>query len=423
MKGHKKTFPNGVRLLTVPMRDNPTLTVMTLSTVGSNNEKRNEQGLAHFLEHMILKGSRKYPTAYDISSFFDALGVEFNAFTGAEFTGYYAKGHPKHFKAMLDVISDLYLRPGLRSEDLEKERGVIIEEINMYDDLPMAKAGEVLDQLMYGDQPAGRSILGTKDTIRAIDQTAMKRFHLKNYTAGNTIVVVSGKLPTGGVARPVEEIFGYLPQATTRRRTRPKVIQKRPALKIESRSTDQAHLRFGFRAFEAKDRRLPALLVLNAILGGGASSRLFQKLREEMGVCYYVGSKVREHDTYGSLIISAGVDAGRALEVVKVITAELDRLRRQEVAKKELKKAKDYLTGRMLLELETSTGVADFYLDQEILKGNLETPDQWSKKIKAVTASDLKRVAGNIFSESKLNLAIVGKIKDEKSIKKALKFD
>ncbi len=420
MKAYKKTFDNGVRLLTVPMKDSPAVTVMALTTVGSHNEKKEHQGVAHFLEHMALKGGEKYSTPYQVSSTLDSLGARSNAFTGGEYTGYYAKGHYKHFGRLLDVISDVYLRPRLDEQELERERGVIIEEINMYDDIPRERVATILEELMYGDQPAGWPIAGTKEVIRSMDRETMRKFHEKHYNSANTVVLVAGNVTSKEATAEVGKYFASLPESRPSKRSRPKVSQKEPAVKTESRSTDQVHFRIGIHAYPASDKRIPTLLVLNAVLGGGMSSRLFQKLREEMGVCYYVGSGIEDHDKYGNLVISAGVDTKRVYEVVEVIAEELRRLREEEVDKKELKKAKDYLIGNLFLNLETSSGLGNFYLEQEILTGELKTPYQVAKEIRAVEVKDVKKAARDLLVDKKLNLAAVGKDLKTASLKKKL---
>lgn len=422
MKAYKKTFSNGVRLITIPLKDNPATTVMVFAGVGSNNEDKSNKGIAHFLEHMCFKGGAKYHSAFEVSTTLDAIGAENNAFTGNEFTGYYAKGNPKHFKKMLNVVGDIYLNATLPTEELEKERGVILEEINMYHDMPQRYVQDLFYQVLYGDQPAGWNTLGTKESVATMSREAFVAFKNKHYTAENTVVVVSGAMDKKLVEAEVKKMFSGMPRKKVIKRKKPKEVQKGSALLVEKRPTDQNHLILGLRAFDAGDKRTPALVVLSSVLGGGMSSRLFQKLREEMGVCYYVRSGIQTHDTHGSWAISAGVDTKRLEEVTSVLVGELRKLRDEVVDEKELSKVKEYLTGHLYLGLEDSLGVADFYFEQELLTGEMKTPQQWVKEIRAVTAQDVQKIARTLVRTDKLSMAVVGKIGDEKKLKKLLTF-
>lgn len=422
MKSSLKTLDNGVRLITVPMKDNPAVTVMALAASGSNNDPDGKQGIAHFLEHMVMKGGEKYPGPYDVSATLDAIGAESNAMTGHEFTGYFAKGHPKHLSTMLDVIADVYRNASIDGNELEKERGVIAEEINMIEDMPMAHAMKAFQEVMYGDQPAGWHTLGTKETTGALTRNDFLAFKNKHYVGKNTIVIAAGDFDKKQVTDQVTQQFGDMPASRAPKRKKPTQTQQGPGVQIEQRETDQAHLAIGVHAYKASDKRLPALKVLNAVLGGGMSSRLFQQLREEMGVCYYVRSRVGAHDTYGHLAIMAGVDTKRLGEVVEKVMDEVRRMRDEPVGKKELQKAKDYLIGHTFLELEESEGVADFFLEQEVMTGEQKTPNQVAKEIRAVTAEDVQKVAKDIFKNNKLNMAAVGNVKNESSLKKTLEI-
>jgi len=420
IKARKQTLPNGVRIITIPLVDNPAVTVMVFAAAGSNNERAEHKGVAHFLEHMCMKGGTKYDTPHKVSATLDALGAESNAATGHEYTVYYAKGNPKHFSRMFDVVSDVYLNARLDKDELEKERGVVIEEINMYQDTPKAYVQDLFYQALYGDQPAGWHTLGTKETVASMPREAFEEFKNTYYTASNTVVVVAGEIDQRRVRREIHERFGDMPRRRIKRRQKPRVRQAKPHLLVSKRTTDQTHFVVGVHALRASDKRMPSLMVLNAVLGGGMSSRLFQKLREEMGVCYYVRSSVQTHDMHGNLAISAGVDTKRVLEVTRVITNELRRLCDEQVYEKELKKAREYLIGHMFLDLETSEGIADFYVEQELLTGEMKTPSQWAQAIRNVTARDIQRLARLIFKNDLLNMAVVGKVKDEKALRRTL---
>ncbi|MEX1087002.1 MAG: pitrilysin family protein [Candidatus Paceibacterota bacterium] len=423
MKANKKILKNGMRLITVPMKDNPAVTVMAMTETGSKNETDETSGIAHFLEHMCFKGGKKYTSPREVSTALDKLGAESNAMTGHEYTGYYGKAHPKHFKKILDVVADIYIHTRLDEDEMEKERGVILEEINMYEDFPPRHVADLFYQLIYKDQPAGRPILGPRENIKQMSRETFLGFHQTHYVAEKTILFVAGEFDQKEVVKEVEKAFAQIPSSKAPKM--PKTVEKQvaPQLYIQQKKTDQMHFMLGVRAYKAKDKRVPALNVLKTVLGGGMSSRLFLKLREEMGVCYYVKAPLGLHIDHGYLGVAAGVDKNRLEEVLGEVMGEMNRLKDELIDEKELKKAKDYIIGNMSLGLETSDSVADFFAEQEIMEGGiLRTPNQVIQEIRAVTAKDVQKVARDIFKNEKLNMAVVGDVKDEAKVKKALKI-
>lgn len=422
MNYKKTTLPNGLRIITISTKGNPAATVMVMAETGSNYESKAENGLSHFLEHMLFKGTPTRPTALHINRELDGLGARSNAMTMDEATSYYAKAEKKKWKQVLAVVSDMYLHPTLPPEELEKERGVIVQEINMYEDNPQAKVARVFPSLLYGDTPAGRTILGPKENIESLPREAFVDYHKRHYVASKTIVVVSGDVKESEVKKEVEKLFKDIP--TGKFLKKEKVIEKqdKPALHIELKKTDQVHFVLGVRAYPAKDKRIPALSVLSGLLGSGFSSRLWHKLREEMGVCYYVFTEIEDYTDHGVFSISAGVDTKRAPEVIKVILEECGRLINEPVSDTELQKTKDYLVGNMYLGLETTNTLASFYAFQEIAKGELQTPEEVEREIRSVTAKDVQKVAKDLFKNEKLNLAIIGNIEDKKALTKVLSF-
>ncbi len=404
------------------MKDNPAVTVMVFAKAGSNNETKRERGIAHFLEHMCMKGGEKYATPYEVSSTLDSIGAYSNACTGYEFTAYYAKGQPKHFEKILDVIADVYLNPRIEEAELAKERGVIVEEINMYQDLPQRQVQEVFEQVLFGDQPAGWDTLGTKGTVSSFSQEDFFDFKKRHYVASNTCVVVAGQISPSVVKKTVNKLFGDMPTGKVKGQLKPEVKQTKPQLKVGDKKTDQTHVVLGVRAFPASHKDAPVLEVLKSVLSGGMSGRLFQKLREEMGVCYYVKAFSELYSTYGFFGVRAGVDPARTEEVTRELVAELKRLADEKVTSKELTKAKEYLVGSFSLGLETSDSVAEHYIDQEVATGELKTPRQQITDIKKVTAEDIQRVARSLFVDKNLNMALVGKVANKKTLKKQLSF-
>jgi len=420
---HKKiTLPNGLRIITVPVKGNPAATVMVMTETGSKYETKAENGLSHFIEHMCFKGTKKRPSASVVHRELDALGAVSNAMTSEEYTGYYAKAEKKHWKKLLDVISDIYLHPNFPKDDLEKERGVIIQEISMYEDQPQDKVGVLFQGLLYGDTPVGRFIAGTKENVSKLKHKSFVEYHKKHYVAEGTIVVVSGDINEAEVKKEVQKLFKDI--QTKRKPSKARVVEKqtRPQALIHQRKTDQTHMIMGMRTYKSNDKRQPTLRVLSGVLGAGMSSRLWHKLREELGACYYVYTGINDFTDHGYFHISTGIENRRAKEILEVLLSECRRLIEEPVSEEELKKTKDFLIGHMYLRLETTNAQAMFYVSQEVLKDSIKSPDQIEQEIRAVTARDIMKVAKEIFRNDKLNLAVVGDIKDPSGLKRVLKF-
>ena len=422
MNFKKTTLSNGLRIIIVPVKNNPAVTVLVMVETGSNYETKTENGLSHFLEHMCFKGTTKRPKVTDIAKELDGLGAQNNAFTSNEFTGYYAKAAKKYFSKLLEIVSDLYLNPTLPVDDVEKERGVILEEISMYEDLPQRKVGYVLAELMYGDVPAGRSTLGSRENIKKFRRQDFVDYRNKHYVASKTIVIAAGDVSEQAVLKEVKKNFKDISTDKKISKLPVKETQKTPGLLVHRKKTDQTHMIMAFRAYRARDKRIPAVTLLAEILGQGMSSRLFSKLRDEMGACYYVRAEHYEGTDHGVFAISVGVNVSRIEEVVKVLLAECDKLSRIPVSDEELQKAKEHHVGHLYLGLETTDSIAGFYVDQEITIGKLKTPQEFEDAIRKVTAKDIMEVAKDIFRNDKLNLAVVGNVVDQRAIKRALSF-
>ncbi|MFH1402452.1 MAG: pitrilysin family protein [Patescibacteria group bacterium] len=422
MQYKKKILKNGMRIITIPMQGNKTTTVLILVEAGTDYEKKEINGISHFLEHMCFKGTTRRPTSKDITLELDKLGSQYNAFTGHEMTGYYAKAHFKHNEKLLDILADMYLNPVFDENEIKKEKGVIIEEINMYEDLPMKKIFNVFLKLLYGDQPAGQDTLGPKKNIQKMKQQDFIDYRKTRYTAENTTVVVAGKFDEKKMITEIEKKFKDINTKKSLKKLKVKEQQTKPQVAIEYKKSDQSHLVLGVRAFSIFDKDVMTASLLTSVLGAGMSSRLWQKLRDEMGVCYYVRSFNMARIDSGFVRVSAGVDNKRVAEVVQVVLEEFKKLKEELVPEEELQKVKDYIIGNLYLSLEASDEVAEYYGDQEILRNKILTPQEKVEKIKAISAIDIKRVANKIFKNEKLNLAIIGPIKNKKPLQNILKF-
>jgi predicted Zn-dependent peptidase len=422
LKYNKKTYKNGLRVVTVPMKDNPTVTILVLVGTGSNYETKELNGISHFLEHMCFKGTINRPNSSIISHELDTLGCQYNAFTGHELTGYYTKGDAKKFSKMFDIVSDIYLNSTFPEKEIEKEKGVIIEEINMYEDMPQNHVQELFDQVLYGDQPAGWSIAGKKENINKMKRENFVKYKESHYVAENTLIVVTGNIKNRDVYKEVDKYFKNIYSTKKINQVKTKDSQQKPNILIKEKKTDQTHFVLGVRSFSFFDKRSTTALLLAGILGIGMSSRLFVKLREEMGVAYYVRAINDSSLSYGSFQISAGVNNKRVIEVLKEILKECSSLSKEEVSDKELNKIKSFIIGNIKMSLEATDDIANFYGNQELLKKEIQSLDEKIKEIKKVTSKDIKNLAKDIFKTKNLNLAMIGPIKNKDNFLNILKF-
>ena len=422
MKFNKKVLKNGVRFITIPMPASPTVTVMVLVEVGSKYETKKLSGVSHFLEHFVFKGTAKRPKPADLSRELDALGAQYNAFTGQEYTGYYAKAHKDKTEKILDIVADMYLNPTLPESELEKERGVIIQEINMYEDEPMRHVQDLFMELLYGEQPAGRNIAGTKESVAGLSQKDIAEYRRTHYVGEATTVIVSGAFNAKDMEKRAGALFGKMSDVGKASKLPVTESQKAPAILVKHKETDQTHLVLGVRTFDTFDKRTPVLRVLSTILGGGMSSRLFMKLRDELGLCYYVSASPDLYTDHGVFQVAAGVDTTKVKAAIEAIMTELRRFVDESVPAAELRKAKDFLIGNLYLGLESSDELAQFVGMQEILRKPLKDADLVSKEIEAVTVSDIQKLAREIFVSVGLNLAIIGPFKDATGFEDIFKF-
>jgi len=422
IKPKTKKLKNGLRVVTIPMKDNPTVTVLVLVGTGSDYEAENVNGISHFLEHMCFKGTTKRPSAQAISHELDALGCQYNAFTDHEMTGYYAKSDAKNFKKIFDVVSDIYLNSTFPEAEMEKEKGVIVEEINMYEDMPARHVQDLYQEVLYGDQPAGRNIAGTKEKVRAMTRDDFVKYKNAHYVAEGTVIVVAGSVNQADVDKEVAKHFGNVHTGKKGKKVKTKDIQNNPEVIVKNKETDQTHFVLGVRSFPIGDKRNPTLSVLSGLLGAGMSSRLFIKLREEMGVAYYVRAYNDASLDHGSFQISAGVNNARTKEVITEILKECADVTMKVIDEEELQKVKSFLIGNMKLSLEATDDIASFYGTQELMRNKIDSLEDKIKNIKKVTAKDIMTIARLIFKTKNLNLAIIGPYKDKNEFKGILKF-
>lgn len=419
----KTTLKNGLRIITIPQQGTKTATVLVLAATGSKYESKEVNGISHLLEHLLFKGTKKRPDKIAISEPLDRIGGNYNAFTGEEYTGYFAKVDSANFDLALDIVSDMYLNSKLDAKEIKKEKGVVIEEMNMGYDNPMSYVQDLWNKVLYGDQPAGRTIIGTKESVLGLSRKELFDYMKTQYSSSNTIVCVAGDIPsTERVVSKIKKHFSSIKTKNTIEKYPVIEKQKEPKFLLKEKKTDQTHFCLGVRAYNLFHSQKYAQEILALILGGMMSSRLFIKIREELGLAYYIKTNISSYPENGYLVTQAGVDNAKAEKAISAVLQEYRKISQEEVSSKELKKVKDYFRGKMSLSLETSDSQAFFYGGQEIMEKNILSPKEICDEIDKVSPADVLDVAQDIFRVEKLNLALIGPFKDKERFQKLLKF-
>lgn len=399
-------LPSGLTVATAKLPAADSVTAGIWTGTGGRFEGRSECGAAHFLEHLLFKGTPTR-TARQISEAVEGIGGYLNASTGEESTCYYARAHFKHLPLLLDVLTDMFLGASLPAREIERERDVIREEILMILDQPASQVEDLLNATLWPDDPLGRPITGTVESVRAISRTRLLSFRAKNYLAANTVVAAAGSVDHQDVLRLVASSPHRWRRGPRPRHRPARKAQSQPRFNLLAKETEQAHLVIGLRAFSRHDPRRSALRVLSVILGENMSSRLFQELREKRGLAYAISSGVSHLSDDGLLHIAAGLEASRTPAALRLIIRELSRLRRRTASPRELRRAKDYAIGTMLLGLEGSSAHANWVAESLLAFGRVIQPDEFVRQIEAVSATDLRRVANDVLTPSRLSLALI----------------
>jgi len=422
-KFKKIVLDNGLRIVTVEDKNSTAVTVLVLAATGSKYETKETSGISHLLEHLLFKGTKRKPTPIDIAGPLDSVGGVYNAFTAEEYTGYFAKVGSEHFDLALDTISDIYLNSKLEKKEIEKEKGVVIEEINMYYDHPMSYVQNLWTKLLYGDQPAGWDIAGTKESVSSISREQMADYIKSQYVSKNTVVCIAGNMPKEQeLVKKIKKHFSNIGDRNPKQKPEVIEMQRSPELLLHNRKTDQTHFCLGVRGYSLFDKKKHSQEILGLILGGMMSSRLFVRIREQLSLCYYIRANSNSDTDTGYLVVQTGVDNSRVEKAISEILKEFKKISSRAVPLKELKKAKDNLKGKMGLMLETSDAQASFYAIQELLENKILSPNEIYDRINRVGRSDVLRLAKDIFRPEKLNLALLGPYSDEKKLKKLLKI-
>lgn len=404
-----------------PMENSEAATIQVLVGVGSNNEAKEINGISHFLEHLFLKGTKNRPRPGDIHKELDRIGASYNASTSKESTWFWVKSSVKDFDISLDILSDLILSPLFNKEEIEKERNVILQEINMYEDIPQQKVLRIIFDVMYGDQPIGRDTLGTRESVSGIRRSDILSYRQDGYTASNMVVIVSGGITKDEAFKKIRQVFSKVAMGEVMKKKEVNDYQILPQIKILDKKIDQSHLVIGVKTFDMFDERRYTLSVLSTILGEKSSSRLFMAIREKLGLAYYVGSMVWLLSRAGVLFIRAGVSHSNLEKTIEKIIKIIKDIKRNGVSKKELQDAKSHIRGQMALSFETSDQVADFYGEQELFYKKIMQPKEILAKIEKVSQDDILKVSRDIFRPEKINMAVIGQQEDNEKNRELFK--
>jgi predicted Zn-dependent peptidase len=407
----KARLSNGIRVVTAPMPQVGSVSCFVMLAAGSRYETLESQGIAHFAEHMFFKGTERRPTARAISAEIDAIGGEFNAFTGKELTGYYVRCATETRDVALDVLTDMLLHSRFDPDEIEKEKGVILEEMNVYLDTPQRYVGNVYDRLLYADQPLGWDILGTRETVEGATRESFTTYLDTWYRPERIVVGIAGRLGAGLTER-LEELLGDVEPRETGSAAAVELPPDSSPVLLHTKTSEQAHLILGVRGYPIGDPNRYALQLLSVVLGAGMSSRLFTEVREKRGLGYYVHAGATSYTDAGTFYASAGVDVSRADEAIGTILGELRKIAEEPVPADELEKSRGYAKGRFVLRLESPQGAIQYGLRREVLENEIEEPDDLLARLDEVTVEDVQRVARDLFEDRRFYLALVGPFDD-----------
>jgi predicted Zn-dependent peptidase len=412
----KRILANGLTVITAPLRETQTVTALLLVRAGARYEHKKNNGISHFLEHMMFKGTTKRPSTLVLSRELDSVGADYNAFTAKDHTGYYIKVNAEKLELALDLLSDMIFNSTFAAGEIKREKGVIIEEINMYNDNPLMSIEDRVEELIFFGQKLASWPGGTKKSVQGLNRADMLAYLNKFYQASNMVLTLAGKLSTRDL-KMVDKYFGLAPAKKRQIKILPFVSRQKAARnKTVIKETDQLQIALGWPAFGYQQEASHAAYLLATILGGNMSSRLFTEVREKRGLAYYVRAVNNVYEDTGCIVIQAGLDKKRWQEAVTVILEEIKKIKREGVTSEELKRAKEFLKGKLAIDLEDSSHLAEWYGRQELLVGKILQPEERIKKIFKVKKIEIQGVAKKIFSQNKLNLAIIGDL-DEQVVK------
>lgn len=417
------TFPDGLRLVVAPLRGTGTVTVDAFIGVGSRHEVAADSGISHFLEHLVFKGTSRRPSAQILTQELDGVGGAYNAYTAKDRTCFYVKLPAEHLALGVDIIADMVTRPLLPAEEVERERGVILEEINMYEDNPMMLIDEIAEDLQFEGHALGQRIIGPAENIRTnITREMVAAHHARHYRPDRCVVVVTGRCKPEEVEALVRERFTF-PSAGAEAPAAAapfSFTQAAPRLAVQRRDVEQVNLALAFPGVGMSSRSAAAAHVLATMLGGTMSSRLFHEVRERLGLCYSISASHVSLAEAGTFSVSAGLDRSRLAEALKVIRRILDEAAATPPPAEELQRTVTNMVGRIAMKVEDSATLADWLGTSLAVSGELVTPRRRVAALKRVTAQQVQRVARQLLDWRRANLALIGPVEDEATIRQTI---
>jgi len=411
---NKSTLNNGVRVITKRISQLQSVSVGIWIKAGGRHEEAGNKGISHYIEHLLFKGTQNYSCS-KIKESIEGVGGSLNAFTAEEVTCYLVKLPSKHFSTGMDILSDMIINPLLPSDEVEKERTVILEEIKMYKDLPQSYVYELLDESLWPRQPLGMGVIGFSETVKALTRNDLYDYQKKHYTASNIVVSAVGNCTHTDVVKRVKKSFSVLPQSLPNLFVPVVEKQSSPLLTILEKDTEQTHMALGFHSFHRDHELRHALGLLHVILGGNMSSRLFNEVREKGGLAYEIGTQVKRYHDTGAFIVHAGIDNTKVCQAMQLIFQELSRITGELVSQDEFKRAKEFYLGQLIMALEDTMDYMLWMGESLTCSGSVYTLAEIIKQVNAVTRDDIRIAAKQIFCDAKLSAAFIGPLKKEES--------
>jgi len=415
---------NGLRVHLAPSHGTGAVTFLVLTKVGSRYEYEAINGASHFIEHLMFKGTKRHPSTAQITRMLDAVGASYNAYTGKDVTGYHITIAAEHLPMAIDLLHDMLFHSLYKKEEVDRERGVIIEEINMYRDNPMMHVEELMEQAMFPGNTLGWDIAGDEKRMRTMTREAVVAYRDAHYIPSRMVVAVAGKVPENALAL-VKKTFGTVKPAKQEPDPfapfAPRAFGSTPVF-VQNKPTKQIQVAMGFYSYGLEDARNPATSLLANILGGTMSSRLFIQVRERKGLCYFVRASNSPYEETGVFAIQSGLDRSRLPLAMKTIREEIRKIKKQGVTAKELREARENIRGRLLLRLEDSSEQAEWWAKQELFLGRVKSFEMRMKEFAKVTPKEVQKVANEILDDKRMGIGAVGPFKDGKAFMKAAGF-
>lgn len=411
---------NNADVFLIPLKDSQSTTILVMLPVGSRYETKKLSGVSHYIEHLMFKGTKKRPNTLILTREIDRLGADYNAFTGKEYTGYYIKADKNHIQTTLDILSDMLFNSKFDAKEMEREKTVIVEELRMYRDNPLMHIDMIFEELMYEGCPLGWDEGGTDKTVLGFKRNEVLAFRNRYYQPSNMTIAIAGNI-NKDIRKILERYFGRVKLSlrsdhAAEMKYEPArfgTVERNKRLRIDNKKTDQAQLAIGFPAFDYNDANQPPMMVLNTVLGGSMSSRLFIKIRERLGLAYMVRSGAVSFRDTGYFQVRAGLDAKNINKVLAIVKDEAEKIVEKGVTSRELADAKTHMRGGLALSLEDSSVQASWYVKEALFRNKIKTPEQRLAEIDAASNNDVKQTAKKIFDFNQMRVAVIGEVSGE----------